>query len=71
MSGRRGRVSKLEAKRQTWHAEHLPLSDLPGFLLDVLGIVAEEVGTDTAGRIGGRMVAGKARQVETLQRGRR
>ena len=65
------RVSKLEAQRRAWDAEHLPLSEVLSVLREVLGIIGEEAGPGVAGRVAGRMIAAKARQVETLQRAQR
>ena len=70
MSGKRGRLARLEAQRRAWEVEHLPLSDLACFLGAVLGIVEEEAGRDAASRVAGRMVAQKAVQVARLQGGR-
>lgn len=70
MSGKRGRLSKLEAARREWERTHLPLSDVWGVLLEMFEIVEAEAGRDAAARIGGRMVAEKARRVGELQRGR-
>lgn len=67
--GKARRVRKLEDRRREWEADHVPLSDLPGFLFAVLQIVAEEAGRDTAGRVAGRMVGEKAAQVARLTGG--
>lgn len=69
MKGKRARLEALEARRQAWEAAHVPLSDVPGFLLAVLQIVEDEAGTETAGRVAGRMVGEKARRVARLAGG--
>lgn len=63
------RVEALEAKRRKWEAEHLPASDIPGFLFAVLNVVFDEAGPDVGARVAGRIVGEKARRVAALAGG--
>jgi len=59
MTGRRGRLSKLEGEaeaRQKEAAERLPVSHALAYLCDVLSIVHEEAGPAVAGRTLARAV---------------
>ena len=67
MTGRHGRLSKLEAERAEWKREHLPLAEVFFYLEHMLQIVQEEAGQPTMSRIAGRMIGEKLRRVEALQ----
>ena len=71
MSGRHGRLSKLEAERAEWKREHLPLAEVFFYLEHMLQIVQEEAGQPTMSRIAGRMIGEKLRRVDVLSRGQR
>lgn len=66
--GKVARVGKLEAKRRAFDAAHVPLSDLPGFLFAVLGVVFDEAGPDVGGRVARRVVEAKAARLSALAR---
>jgi hypothetical protein len=55
VSGKRGRVERLEARRRQ-AAEGVPLRDAPALLRDMLHIVREEAGTAAADRVAVRAV---------------
>ena len=67
MTGRHGRLSKLEAERAEWKRKHLPLAEMFFYLEHMLQIVQEEAGQPTMSRITGRMIGEKLRRVEALQ----
>ena len=66
MSSKQTRLAQLEAAQQKWAAEHVPRSELLGYLTAVLNIVEEEAGPDVAARVGGRVVSSKAQRVAHL-----
>lgn len=61
------RLAALEAQRAAWEAAHVPLSDLSVVLLAVLETVRDEAGTETAGRVAGRLIGQKLRRIEALR----
>lgn len=63
------RLGRLETKRRAFQAAHVRVSDLPGFLFAVLGIVGQEAGPDAAARCAGRMLEGQAARVSDLLSG--
>ena len=71
MSGRHGRLSKLEAERAEWKRKMLPLAEVFFYLEHLLQIVQEEAGQPTMSRIAGRMIGEKLRRVDVLSRGQR
>ena len=60
------RLKQLEGKRREWEAQHVPRSDVTGFIFTVLDIVQAEAGPAVASRIMGRVLVKKAERVEAL-----
>lgn len=53
---RRKRLDTLEAARRKWQAEHIPLREVPAYLRYMLGVIAEEAGSEAADRVAVRTV---------------
>lgn len=65
------RLAALESQRRAFDAAHIPLSDVPGFLLAVLDVVEAEAGHAAFQDVAGRIVREKAQRVAALARGHR
>ena len=68
MSGRDGRLSKLEAERAEWKRKHIVLAEIFACLEEIFEILQEEAGQPAMSRIATRMVSQKAQRVASLQR---